>query len=305
LPLVTVIIPNYNHAPYLKERIDSVVNQTYRNFELIILDDCSTDNSAEIIEQYRGHEKVKRIIYNEVNSGSPFKQWKKGIELAKSEYVWIAESDDIAGLDFLKDLTPLLDENQQCAFAFCDSTTDYNTFTDQQANLNAEIKLYTGEDFIYQHNINAQFVNASCVVFRKDKINPQVLLDFGNFRSSGDWLFWTSIALKGDVIRHRQILNFYRRHETSVSGIAYTNGKYLPESFKLMQYFKSNLGVYTSKLQDKKWGAAWARVTLQKIVKIDSLIGEAFSLSKRLVFYYIYYLVKYRFYNRFSKTKFY
>jgi len=305
LPLVTVIIPNYNHAPYLKERIDSVVDQTFRDFELIILDDCSTDNSAEIIEQYRGHEKVKRIIYNEVNTGSPFKQWKKGIELAGSEYIWIAESDDVAGLDFLKSLTPLLDQNQQCAFAFCDSTTDNDIFTDQQSNPNAEIKLYTGEDFIYQHNINAQFVNASCVVFRKDKINPQVLLDFGNFRSSGDWLFWTSIALKGDVIRYHEILNFYRRHETSVSGIAYTNGKYLPESFKLMQYFKSNLGVYPSKLQDKKWAAAWARVTLQKVVKIDSLMGEAFLLSKRLLLYYTYYLVKYRLYNRFSKTKFY
>ena len=72
-----------------------------------------------------------------------------------------------------------------------------------------------------------------------------------------------------------------------------------------MQYFKSNLGVYPSKLQDKKWAAAWARVTLQKVVKIDSLMGEAFLLSKRLLLYYTYYLVKYRLYNRFSKTKFY
>ena len=305
MPLVTVIIPNYNHAPYLKQRIDSVVDQTFRDFELIILDDCSTDNSVEIIEQYRGHEKVKRIIYNEVNTGSPFKQWKKGIELAESQYIWVAESDDIARPEFLESLVPLLDKNKQCAFAFCDSTTNYDSFVSHKIQSNAPDKLFTGQDFIYEHNIEAQFVNASCVIFRKDKINQQVLLDFGNFRSSGDWLFWTSIALKGDVIRHQEILNFYRRHETSVSGIAYTNGKYLPESFKLMQYFKSNLGVYPSKLQSKKWAAAWARNKLQKTVKIDSLTAEAFSLSKHLLFYYFYYLVKYRLYNRFSKTKFY
>jgi glycosyltransferase involved in cell wall biosynthesis len=301
LPLVTVIIPNYNHAAYLKQRIDSVVDQTFHDFEIIILDDCSTDNSAEIIEQYRGHQKVKRIIYNEVNTGSPFKQWKKGIELAESDYIWIAESDDIASLEFLKNITPLLDESKGCSLAFCDSTTDFDSFTSHKTQSNAENKLYTGKDFIYQHNINAQFVNASCVVFRKDKINQQVLSDFVDFRSSGDWLFWTSLALKGDVIRHQQILNFYRRHATSVSDIAYKTGKYLPESFRLMQYFKTELKIYPSNPQIKKWASAWARNTLQNTAKTQSLVKAAFSLSKTLLLYYIYYLAKYKF----SKSKLY
>lgn len=301
MPLVTAIIPNYNHAAYLKQRIDSVVDQTFDDFEVIILDDCSTDNSAEIIEQYRGHQKIKRIIYNEVNSCSPFKQWKKGIELAESGYIWIAESDDIAALDFLQNLTPLLNGNNQCAFAFCDSTTDFDSFISQKTQPKTENKLYTGKDFIHQHNIEAQFVNASCVVFRKDKINQQVLSDFVDFRSSGDWLFWTSLALKGNVIRHQQTLNFYRRHETSVSDIAYKTGKYLPESFRLMQYFKTNLNVYPSRPQIRKWASAWARNTLQSTAKTQSLVKAAFSLSKTLLPYYIYYLAKYKF----SKSKLY
>ena len=61
-PTVSVIIPNYNHAPYLKERIDSVLNQTYQDFEVIILDDCSPDNSVEVIEQYP-YQRAKHSQY--------------------------------------------------------------------------------------------------------------------------------------------------------------------------------------------------------------------------------------------------
>lgn len=86
-PSVSVIIPNYNHALYLKQRIDSVLNQAFQAFELIILDDCSTDNSREIIEQYRDNPKVSQIIYNQENSGSVFKQWIKGIELCQGDYI--------------------------------------------------------------------------------------------------------------------------------------------------------------------------------------------------------------------------
>ena len=68
-PSVSVIIPNYNHALYLKQRIDSVLNQAFQAFELIILDDCSTDNSREIIEQYRDNPKVSQIIYNQERLG--------------------------------------------------------------------------------------------------------------------------------------------------------------------------------------------------------------------------------------------
>jgi glycosyltransferase involved in cell wall biosynthesis len=79
--LVSVIIPNYNHSLYLKQRIDSVLNQTFQDFELIILDDCSSDSSKEIIEQYRQNPKVSQIIFNQINSGSVFKQWAEGNHL--------------------------------------------------------------------------------------------------------------------------------------------------------------------------------------------------------------------------------
>ena len=64
-PLVSVIIPNYNHAPFLEERINSILNQRYDNYELIILDDMSTDNSVEVINKYKDHVRVSNVIFNE------------------------------------------------------------------------------------------------------------------------------------------------------------------------------------------------------------------------------------------------
>jgi len=93
---VSVIIPNYNHAQFLERRIESVLNQSIQDVEIILLDDCSTDNSRDVIERYRDNVRVSHIEYNDTNGGSAFKQWRKGVGLAVGEWVWIAESDDWA-----------------------------------------------------------------------------------------------------------------------------------------------------------------------------------------------------------------
>ena len=86
---VSVIIPNYNYQDFIIERIDSILLQTYPIYELVILDDCSTDNSREVIE-----EKIKTIkdvkvtfIENEKNSGLVFSQWQKGLKNITGDYL--------------------------------------------------------------------------------------------------------------------------------------------------------------------------------------------------------------------------
>src|SRR6185437_11651861 len=120
IPKVSVIVPNYNHGEYLNKRIDSILNQTYQDFEVIILDDCSTDNSKEIIGQYAANQKVRHVIFNEANSGSVFKQWKKGLQLSKGEYIWMAETDDFCEIAFLKTAVDALESNHSSLF-FCQS----------------------------------------------------------------------------------------------------------------------------------------------------------------------------------------
>ena len=88
MPQVSVIIPNFNHAAYLDQRINSVLNQTYQDFEVILLDDCSTDNSKEVLLKYSDNMKVAHVIFNDKNCGSTFNQWKKGLHLAKGKYIW-------------------------------------------------------------------------------------------------------------------------------------------------------------------------------------------------------------------------
>src|SRR5262249_50761135 len=102
-PRVTCIIPNYNHARFLPQRIDSVLAQTYENLEILILDDCSTDDSRAVIEDYaRAHPSRIRYDFNTKNSGGVFHQWRKGITAAGGELIWICESDDFCEPGFLE-----------------------------------------------------------------------------------------------------------------------------------------------------------------------------------------------------------
>jgi glycosyltransferase involved in cell wall biosynthesis len=120
IPSISVIVPNYNHAPYLKRRIDSILAQTRHDFELLILDDCSPDNSRDIILSYSGDPRV-RFSFNARNSGNTFSQWAKGLAETSGHYVWIAESDDFTEPDFLERLAGKLDEDRDVGLAFCET----------------------------------------------------------------------------------------------------------------------------------------------------------------------------------------
>ncbi len=110
-PQVTVIVPNYNHALFLRQRLDSIYGQSYRNFRVILLDDCSNDESRTILEEYaRKYPEQTKLIVNTVNGGSVFAQWRKGIQSAQSGFIWIAESDDFAEPEFLETVIPFFQD---------------------------------------------------------------------------------------------------------------------------------------------------------------------------------------------------
>lgn len=222
--LVSVIIPNYNHAPYLEQRIDSVLNQTFQDFELIILDDFSQDNSKGIIEKYRNHPKISHIVYNHTNSGSTFRQWEKGLELASGNWVWLAESDDWAEENFLE---KLLDNSQECAVSlvYCDSYS-----ADENGNVKGIINwahavqpkhwdknyVNTGKEEIINYLFCRNTIpNASAVLVKKDVLENAVRSFPIKFKYAGDWYIWIKCLETGKIAFLKEPLNYFRQHKKS------------------------------------------------------------------------------------------
>ncbi len=236
MPKVSVIIPNFNHAAYLKQRIDSVLNQTYQNFELIILDDCSTDNSKEIIEQYRNDTRIANIIYNTENSGSTFKQWDKGIALAKGEYIWIAESDDWCENNLLETLMQGLQGNENCVLAYCQSycvTGDNNIKF--QSNHTKLTEYINGKDFIKNYILPRNPIfNAGMAVWRRS-VYGRISKEYQEYKLIGDYCFWIALCCYGDVFISGKLLNYFRAHDKSVSADSIKSGLAFIEQLPLLK----------------------------------------------------------------------
>ena len=243
-PKVTVIIPNYNHAAFLAKRIESVLGQTYRDFEVLYLDDASTDASAEVARRFEGDPRI-RFIDNATNSGSPFKQWNKGVREAKGEYVWIAESDDFAEPTLLETLVEQLDRHPNVGLAYCQSVlvdeTDqaFGSAGDWTAHLDAERWdrdfLNDGRDECRRFLLRQCTIpNASAVVFRKSVYDAAGGADEG-MRACGDWLLWTNMLLSADVSFVAKPLNAFRKHRQSTSQAAFKGGVMLQENYRIVR----------------------------------------------------------------------
>jgi len=226
MPKVSIIVPNYNHAPFLNQRLDSIFNQTFQDFEVILLDDASKDNSVSILEDYKKQydSKVSHLVVNEKNSGSPFKQWKKGIELARGEYVWIAESDDWAEESFLEKTINALNNNPKIEVAFTNSKIHNNiTGISLMFNLKQNSQdsyLISGSELINSWVLKKGEIrigNVSCTLFQKNLAVEifEKFPDLVNFKYAGDKYFWTILAGYSDFICVNIPLNNFRKHQGS------------------------------------------------------------------------------------------
>ena len=242
-PKVTVIVPNYNHAKFLPERLNSVFNQTYTNLEVILMDDCSSDISREILQEYASRDSRAKLVFNEKNSGSTFKQWNKGIGLATGEYVWIAESDDAADLQLVEVLIGQLEKNPDAGLAYCQSwlmddsgkkTLAQNIYEEYgHTNFCAAGKSIV-EKYMAANNV---IPNASAVLMRK-----AVLLQVGpapeHMRLAGDWLFWVRYLMQTSICFVNQPLNFFRYHTNNVRSSSLRGGLNLVEMARVLGYVK-------------------------------------------------------------------
>lgn len=266
-------MPNYNHAPFLRQRIDSILSQSFQDFELILLDDCSTDNSRELMEGYRNHPKVTHVVYNGQNSGSAFYQWKKGVDLAVGEWLWIAESDDWAEPGFLEQMVSFSDGCPNCVLV---SSIPYYVFPDgriwNRPVDNAEGRLLSGKDFVRQNLLTGNCLsNVSALLLRRDAVEKTDLSRIATMRLCGDWMLYVKLCEFGDVLEVKKTLSFFRQHSDSTSAIAEKAGLPLTEGAEVLAYIVDTFQIPSSAYA-RAWGRNWAK--LEKKHRFDDVTKQ-------------------------------
>lgn len=242
-PLISICIPTYNRAHLISDAIDSAINQSYTNIEIIIVDNNSNDNSWELFEKYSKQDKRIKVYKNESNLG-PVKNWQKGFEHCSGEYFVILWSDDI--------LNPFFIEKTYSKF---DSKTAFVVVgnSEFERNKSSITKLYSfdelnSKDFlddIILENINGFLPSPSIALFRrldlKDKILDSILnsdnIDFNRTGAGPDVLFFLFTALKYPKIKFiNEVLLYNRAHNESITFIE-NQSKGLKLSYDWAKYY--------------------------------------------------------------------
>ena len=231
---VTAVVPNFNYGRYLPGRIASIAAQTHPVREIIVLDDASTDGSEEAVLQAaaKAGRKVCWVGSNR-NSGSVFRQWRRAVDLARSEWLWIAEADDMAEPGFLASLAAALRDVPDAVMAFTDSraidAADAPLWGNHQAyyakagaTLLARDGVHPAADMLRaclsQRNL---ILNASAVLWRRETLRHALnrcKSELDRFTMAGDWRVYAEVLSAGGRVAYvAEPLNMHRRHEASVT----------------------------------------------------------------------------------------
>ncbi len=221
--LVSVIVASYNHSEYLKERMDSLINQTYQNLEILVIDDCSTDGSLEVLRGYESHPKVKLII-REINGG-----WvnvsNQGVDVSKGEFIIFANCDDTCEPQMLEKLVESIKKNPTAGIAYCRSK-----MIDQSGKLLGDDFLIREEAFrnfcktniLVPKNIFSKFLLNSCVIpnlsaalFRKNCYIYSGGMT-GLYKVCADWDLFFRVTQYYDIAYIAEPLNSFRQHKTTI-----------------------------------------------------------------------------------------
>ncbi len=200
-PKVSIVLPTYNGSKYIRQSIDSCLNQTFKDFELIIIDDCSTDNTSEIIKSYT--DPRIRYIRNQQNQRLP-RSLNIGFEQARGKYLTWTSDDNIYAAQAIEKMLNFLVEHQY-EFVFCDYYTfDYDNL--QQATL---VRLPSIVAFDKINPIRACFLYTRNV--------KEVTGDYDPEKELGeDYEYWIRVSLKFTMNHYSEPLYYYRVHKAQL-----------------------------------------------------------------------------------------
>lgn len=229
---VSVVVPNYNYERFIDERLGSILKQTYPIYELIVLDDNSSDGSVQAIRERLANQAIdNRLVVNSANSGSVFAQWKRGVELAKGDYVWIAEADDLSDPEFLAAVMEGFGD-ERTVLSYCESKQMAETgelicehYRDYVADISVDkwTQSYIADgkqEISSALAVKNTIPNVSAVVFKRaiiEDVLERYFDDIRQFRVAGDWMVYLRMADRGMIAFVPEPLNRHRRHAASVT----------------------------------------------------------------------------------------
>lgn len=226
LPKVTALVPSYNHGRYIHERIQSILKQTYKNIELIVIDDHSEDDSHDSIANLQEYYGFK-YFRNDKNSGTPFSAWERILNIATGDFIWVCESDDVAEPKFLDRAVSCFNKEQGAVLFYCSShiINKYNTIIGHTDDFFHDIWkesrwdnnfVVNGRDELLQFQLRGQTVpNMSSALIRTNAFKMAFTPFLKRLRLTGDWLFISNVMKQGRVIFFRDTLNRFRKHEAT------------------------------------------------------------------------------------------
>lgn len=241
--MVTIGIPNYNYGHYIIGAIESAVNQTYRNIELIIVDDCSTDNSVETIEtwikNYKGHKPIT-FIRNKKNLGLPG-SCSVILNNTSGKYFQTLDADDILFPDKISRQVNAFNSDEICCLVY------------SNANIIDENGHNTGEDYLkrinyHEHampqgNIFKELFKFNFIPLPSVLINTQFAKDIGGYDNDlqvQDYYLWLKLSEKHPVMFLPGLTASYRVHSTSMSNNEITNLSSIESVLRIKyRYYKS------------------------------------------------------------------
>ncbi|STQ85956.1 glycosyltransferase family 2 protein [Helicobacter muridarum] len=204
MPLISIVLPTYNGEEYIEQSIESILNQTYKNIELIIVNDCSTDNTREIIESYANKDNRIKLIHNEINQKLP-KSLNIGFTEAKGEYLTWTSDDNYYVPQALEIMLDFL-QTQNNYVMVC---ADYIILRENNRQAKREVSVMP-EKLIAYCGIGACFLYRAKVAKEVGLYNEKRFL-------VEDYEYWLRIGLKGKIGEIHTPLYYYRHHKNSLT----------------------------------------------------------------------------------------
>lgn len=290
-PKISIVLVNYNDSQYLDERIQSLLNQTYKDFELIIIDNGSTDNSAEVIHRYTADLRVKTQLYSE--NISPYKRWNDGVDLTQGEYLQIVSADDSCHPTLLEKLVKKLDDNPSIDFVYS-QTLDID---DCGNPLSRERIIYEldkerwSQDFIDSGESECRYMFFECTIANSGAIlmRRNAFINAGKFDAtlclSADHILYIKMLLNtANFAFIAEPLNYLRRYPDTLTNTT-KDDIHLEEKFRVIKF------LFDQKIQPL--GSFWHTIYAPAVVWwLRIMTSGNWSLDKISRSYRIYRLLR-------------